>query len=149
MNKKLHHKQEEKTGKKFVLHQEPDKKKSGSKSRKEEFNSNSLNDNDARNNLDNGNTCMFAKKKLGYLYAYLNRQNRSPIKQRGTLFNTGAETYIAKSINDFNTGIYTPATLPLIDIVGGQAKLFNFSKRTIIYTIDTKVEIYTLNLSKI
>ena len=65
------------------------------------------------------------------------------------MFNTGAETHIAKSIDDFNTGIYTPVTLLSIDIVGGQAKPLGFGKRIIIYTIDIKGEIYTLNLSKV
>ena len=65
------------------------------------------------------------------------------------MFNTGAETHIAKSIDDFNTGIYTPVTLPLIDTAGGQAKLPGFGKRIIIYITDTKGEIYTLNLSKV
>ena len=72
-NKKLHCKWEEKIGKKFVLHQEPNKK-SGSKSRKKEFSSDLDND-DACSNLDNGNTYTFIKKELGYFYAHLNRKN--------------------------------------------------------------------------
>ena len=65
------------------------------------------------------------------------------------MFNTRAETYIAKSIDDFNTGIYIPVTLLLIDTVGRQAKPFGFGKRIIICAIDIKGEIYTLNLSKV
>ena len=64
------------------------------------------------------------------------------------MFNIKAETHITKSINNFNTSIYIPASLPLLDIVSGQAKLLNFSKRTIIYTIDTG-EMHILNLSKV
>ena len=65
------------------------------------------------------------------------------------MFDTGAETHIAKSIDDFNTGIYTPVTLPLINTAGKQVKPPSFGKRTIIYTIDTKGKIYTLNLNKV
>ena len=65
------------------------------------------------------------------------------------MFNTGAKTHIAKSIDDFNTGIYTPVTLLLIDTVGRQAKPLGFGKRTIICVTDIKGEIYTLNLSKV
>ena len=65
------------------------------------------------------------------------------------MFDTGAETHIAKSIDDFNTGIYTPATLPSINTAGKQAKPPGFGKRIIIYATDIKGEIYTLNLSKV
>ena len=61
--------------KKFVLYQEPSKKKSGSKSRKEESSGDFLNDDNAYNNLNNSNTHIFVKKELGYLYIYLNRKN--------------------------------------------------------------------------
>ena len=64
------------------------------------------------------------------------------------MFNTKAKTYITKSINDFNISIYIPASLPLLDTVGGQAKPLSFSKRTIIFTTDTG-ETHTLNLSKV
>ena len=64
------------------------------------------------------------------------------------MFNTKAKTYIAKSIDDFNTGIYILASLPSLDTVGGQAKPLSFSKRTIIYIINTG-ETHTLNLSKV
>ena len=37
---------------------------------------------------------------------------------------------------------YILATLPSINTAGRQAKTLSFSKRTIIYTIDTKKEIY-------
>ena len=70
------------------------------------------------------------------------------IKQEGILFNSKAKTYIAKSINDFNTGIYIPASLLLINIVSGEAMLLGFGKRIIIYTIDIG-ETHTLNLSKV
>ena len=100
------------------------------------------------NSLDNKDSCRHAKKKLSYLYAYLKRKNRLPIKQEGTLFNTRAETYIAKSIDDFNTGIYVPASLPSLNTVGGQAKPLGFNKRTIIYVIDIG-ETHILNLSKV
>jgi hypothetical protein len=99
--------------------------------------------------LDDNDIRTFVKKELGYFCAYLNRKNQSLIKQGGTLFDTRAKTYIAKSINDFNTGIYTPATLLLINTVGGQAKPLGFGKRIIIYTIDTKEETHILNLSKV
>jgi len=64
------------------------------------------------------------------------------------LFNTGAETYITKSINNFNTGIYVPVSLPLIDIISGQAKPLGFGKKIIICAIDIG-KMYTLNLSKV
>ena len=69
--------------------------------------------------------------------------------QEGILFNTRVKTHIAKLINDFNTSIYIPASLPLINIVSGEAIPLNFNKRTIIYTINTKGETYTLNFSKV
>ena len=75
MNKKLYYKWEEKIGKKFVLYQEPNKKKLSSKSRKEEFSSNSLDNDNTYSDLDNSDTYIFTKKELGYLYAYLNRKN--------------------------------------------------------------------------
>ena len=92
---------------------------------------------------------MFVKKELGYLYIHLNKKNQSQIKQEGILFNTKAKTHIAKSINDFNTGIYIPASLPLIDIASKEATLLGFGKRTIICTINTKKETHTLNFSKV
>ena len=52
-------------------------------------------------------------------------------------------------IDDFNTSIYIPVSLPSINIVSGEATPLNFSKRTIICAIDTKEETYTLNLSKV
>ncbi len=64
------------------------------------------------------------------------------------MFNIRAETYIAKLINNFNTGIYILASLPLINIVSGEAILPGFGKRIIICAIDIG-EIYTLNLSKV
>ena len=70
------------------------------------------------------------------------------IKQKGILFNTKAKTHIAKLINNFNTGTYVPASLPLINIVSGEATPLSFSKRTIIYTIDIG-ETHMLNLSKV
>ena len=51
-------------------------------------------------------------------------------------------------INNFNTSTYIPASLPLLNTAGGQAKPLSFSKRTIIYAIDTG-ETHTLNLSKV
>ena len=65
------------------------------------------------------------------------------------MFNTGAETYITKSINDFNTGIYALVSLPLINIASGEAMPLGFGKKIIIYATDTEGEIYTLNLSKV
>ena len=65
------------------------------------------------------------------------------------LFNTKAKTYITKSINGFNTDIYILASLPLIDIVSGEATPLKFSKEIIIYTIDTKRKTYILNFSKV
>ena len=99
--------------------------------------------------MNNNNTRTFIKKELKYLYIYLNKKNRLQIKQKGTLFNTKAKTYIAKLINDFNTSIYIPASLPLINTVSEEVTPLNFSKRIIIYTIDTKGETYTLNFSKV
>ena len=52
-------------------------------------------------------------------------------------------------MNDFNTSIYIPVSLLLINIASRKAPLFSFSKRIIIYIIDTKGKIYTLNLSKV
>ena len=52
-------------------------------------------------------------------------------------------------IDDFNINIYILVSLLSIDIVSGEAMLLKFSKRTIIYAIDTKGEIYTLNFSKV
>ena len=65
------------------------------------------------------------------------------------LFNIKAKTYITKLINDFNTSIYILVSLLLIDIVSGEAMPLKFGKRIIIYTTDTKKEIYILNFSKI
>ena len=64
------------------------------------------------------------------------------------MFNTRAETYIAKSINDFNTSIYILISLLLINTVSREATPLGFSKRIIIYATDTG-ETYTLNLSKV
>jgi len=65
------------------------------------------------------------------------------------LFNIKAKTHIAKSINDFNTGIYILLSLLLINIVSKKVTPLSFSKRIIIYTINTKGEIYILNFSKV
>ena len=65
------------------------------------------------------------------------------------MFDTGAETHIAKSIDDFNTGTYALAFLPLIDTASGEATPLGFGKRIIIYATDTKGKMYTLNLSKV
>jgi len=92
---------------------------------------------------------MFIKKKLKYLYVHLNRKNQLLIKQRGTLFNTGAKTYITKSINDFNTSIYVPISLLLINTVNKEITPLSFSKRIIIYVINTEGKTYILNLSKV
>ena len=62
-----------KIGKKFVLYQEFNNKKLGSKSRKKEFSGNFLDNNNAYSNLDNSNTYIFAKKDLKYFGAYLNK----------------------------------------------------------------------------
>ena len=59
------------------------------------------------------------------------------------------ETYIAKSINNFNTGIYVLVSLLLINIVSGEATPLSFSKKIIIYITDTKKKTYTLNFSKV
>jgi hypothetical protein len=59
---------------------------------------------------------------------------------RVTLFTTFTRT---------DTGIYISASLLLINIVSGEATLLSFSKRTIIYTINTEKEIYTLKFSKV
>ena len=75
MNEKLYCKWEEKTSKKFILYQELDKKKSGSKNRKEESSNDFLDNDDAHNDLDNSNVCIFTKKELKYLYAHLNKKN--------------------------------------------------------------------------
>ena len=69
--------------------------------------------------------------------------------QEGILFNTRVKTHIAKLINDFNTSIYIPASLPLINIVSGEAIPLNFSKRIIIYIINIEKEMYILNLNKL
>ena len=74
-NKNLYREQEEKTGKKFILYQEPNKKKLGSKNKKEEFSNNFLDNNNTYSNLNNSNAYMFIKKKLKYFYIYLNKKN--------------------------------------------------------------------------
>ena len=116
---------------------------------KKESNNDSLDDGDAYSNLNNGDTHIFTKKKLGYLYIHLNKKNQLLIRQGGILFNIKAETYITKSINNFNTGIYILASLPLINTVNEKAIPLGFSKKTIIYTINIEGEIYTLNLNKV
>ena len=75
MNRRLYYKQEKKIGKKFILYQEFNKKKSASKSRKEESNSDLLDNDDTYSNSYNSNAYIFIKKELGYLYVYLNRKN--------------------------------------------------------------------------
>ena len=50
---------------------------------------------------------------------------------------------MAKLINNFNTNIYIPAFLPLINIISKEGTPLSFSKRIIIYTIDIE-EIYIL-----
>jgi hypothetical protein len=65
------------------------------------------------------------------------------------MFNTEAKTYIAKSIDDFNAGIYTLASLSAINIASGEARPLGFDKRTLICVTDTDKETYTLNLSKV
>ena len=65
------------------------------------------------------------------------------------LFNTKAKTYITKLINDFNTSIYIPASLLLINIVSRKAILLSFSKKIIIYIINTKRETHILNFNKV
>ena len=52
-------------------------------------------------------------------------------------------------IDNFNTGIYIPVSLLLINIVSKEATPLGFSKRTIIYTINTKGKTHILNLSKV
>jgi hypothetical protein len=73
---------------------------------------------------------------LNYFCAYLNKKNQLLIKQDGTLFNIGAKTYITKSIDDFNAGIYTSASLPAINIVNKEARPLGFGKRTLIYATE-------------
>ena len=92
---------------------------------------------------------MFIKKELRYFCIYLNRKNQLLIKQEGILFNIRAKAYIIKLIDNFNTNIYILTSLPLINTVSGEAIPLNFGKRTIIYTTDTKGEMYILNLSKV
>ena len=75
INKKLYYKWKEKTDKKIILYQEFNKKKLGSKSRKEEHSSNSLDNNNAYSDLNNSNTYISIKKELGYLYVHLNKKN--------------------------------------------------------------------------
>jgi hypothetical protein len=99
--------------------------------------------------LDDKNSRKFGKKDSNYFCAHLNKKNRLLIKQDGTLFNIEAETHIAKSIDDFNAGIYTPASLLAIDIVSEEARPLGFGKRTLIYATDTNRETHTLNLSKV
>ena len=90
---------------------------------------------------------MFSKKKdSSYHCVHLNK-NRSPIKY-STLFDTGAETHITRSIEEFNASIYTLASLPSINTASREAKPLGSSKRTIICTTDNR-DTYTLNLSKV
>jgi hypothetical protein len=71
------------------------------------------------------------------------------IEQDRTLFDTGAETYIAKSIDDFNAGTYTLASLLAIDTASEEARLLGFGKRTLICATNTDGETHILNLSKV
>jgi hypothetical protein len=81
--------------------------------------------------------------------AHLNKKNQSLIKQDKTLFNTDAETHIAKLINDFNASTYTPVSLLIINTASKKARLLSFDKRTLICVTNTNKETYTLNLSKV
>jgi hypothetical protein len=94
-------------------------------------------------------TVVSSAKDSNYLCVYLNKKNRLLIKQDRTLFNIGAETYIVKSINNFNASTYTPASLLAIDTASEEARLLGFGKRTLICTTNTNKETYTLNLSKV
>ena len=85
-----------------------------------------MDNDDAYSDLNNSNTYIFAKKESGYLCVYLNKKNKSLIKQKGIL-----------------------VSLPLINIISGEATLLRFSKRIIIYTIDTEGETHTLNFNKV
>jgi hypothetical protein len=98
---------------------------------------------------DDEDSRKFGKKDSNYLCAHLNKKNRLSIEQDKTLFNIGAKTYIAKSIDDFTAGIYTPASLPAINTASKEAKLLGFGKRTLICATDTDGETHTLNLSKV
>jgi hypothetical protein len=71
------------------------------------------------------------------------------IKQDKTLFNIKAKTYIAKLINDFNASTYISVFLLVINTANKKAKLLDFSKRILIYVINTNRETYILNLSKV
>jgi hypothetical protein len=99
--------------------------------------------------LDDKNSRKFGKKDSNYFCAHLNRKNRSLIKQDGTLFNTGAETHIAKSIDDFNASTYTLVSLPAINTANKKARPLGFGKRTLICATNTDEETHTLNLSKV
>jgi hypothetical protein len=65
------------------------------------------------------------------------------------LFNIEAKTYITKSIDDFNTSIYTLASLSAINIVNKEARPLGFGKKTLICVININRKTYTLNLNKI
>jgi hypothetical protein len=129
-NKKLRQEWEKKTGKMFVPYSESKK----SQKSKEHYSNSDTSDSEGRK----------FRKDSAYLCAHLShKKNRSPL-QTSTLFDTGAETHLGGSIEDFDQGTYTPATLPSIDTAGGEARPLGFGKRTIICATDTDGETHTL-----
>ena len=79
--------------------------------------------------------------------AYLNKSSVF-IRDNSTLFDTRAETHIAKSINNIDARSYILANLLGIDIASREAKLLGFRKQTIICATDSG-ETNTLKLSKV
>jgi hypothetical protein len=105
-NKKLRKEWEEKTRRKFV----PFKEWSKEKDNKKREDDSSDDKEDSRH---------FAKD-ASYLCAHLNKSSVS-IGDNSTLFDIGAETHIARSIDDIDARSYTPANLPGIDTASGEA----------------------------
>ena len=123
-NKKLRREWEEKTGKKFVPYQESNKDKSAGKKK----NSKEDSDGGDESSDEDDDDRTFAKKSSSYTCVHLNRKNQSLIEQKRILFNIGAKTYITKLINNFNSRIYTPATLLLIITASREVKLLGFRR---------------------
>jgi hypothetical protein len=118
-NKKLRQEWEQRIGKKFTPFNALSNKSNKLKKAKND-NSSDEEDEDRQ----------FGKNATTYICVQLNHL-RSPI-QNGTLFDTRAETHIASSIEEFNSGTYeTSLTLPSIDTASGITKPLSQGERTL------------------
>jgi hypothetical protein len=136
-NKNLRQEWEKRTGKKFTPFNASSNKSSKKLKKAKNDNSSDEEDEDRQ----------FSKNATSYFCVQLN-QSRSPI-QNGTLFDTGAETHITSSIEEFDNGTYkTSLTLPSIDTASGIAKPLGQGERTLQCATDNG-NIYTLHLTKV